>query len=237
MIKEKVVLSLMIYDKNGKSERNYVRFDENKTIQFTTDKDLSSKIDLAEVGNLMPILELCTEDEVQIEYVQYREVERKWLFDSVRAPYDIKLLGEYLYTQAYISIDPEVRIRSKQEANGGKISYKLCIKGKGSIERIEVEKELNQREFEQLMMVGNIKEVDFIKKHTYVYNVNGYTLTIVKTDIGRDTEFIYGEIEFNSSVQEAIAFEAPRWFGQEVTYRKDYKMVNYWERTRKNNQK
>ncbi len=237
MIKEKVILSLMIYDKKGKAEKNYVRLDESKAIQFTTDKELSSKIDLDEAGNVMPMLELCTEDEVQVEYVQYREVERKWLFDSVKAPYGINVLDEYLYGQAYISTNPEVRIRWKQKADGGRIFYKLCIKGKGTIERIEVEKELNKREFEQLMMVGNIKEEDFIKKHIYVYNINGYTLTIAATDIGRDTEFIYGEIEFNSSVQEAIAFEAPRWFGQEVTYRKDYKMANYWERTRKNNQK
>lgn len=235
MIKEKVILSIMIYDKNGKAERNYARIDENKTIQFTTDNDLASKINLNDVGNLMPMLELCTNDEVQIDYVPYREVERKWLFDSANAPSNIKVLGEYLYNQAYISIIPEIRIRSKQRVGEGSISYKLCIKSKGTIERIEVEKELTKREFEQLMIVGNIKEEDFIKKHSYDYDVNGYKLSLGMVDKNRKTEFIYGEIEFNSSVQEALAFEAPKWFGQEVTYVKKYKMANYWEETRRHN--
>ena len=52
--------------------------------------------------------------------------------------------------------------------------------------------------------------------------------------MGKCTEFFYGEIEFNS-VEEADAFTAPDWFGEEVTSDPQYRMSNFWERTRLKN--
>jgi CYTH domain-containing protein len=159
------------------------------------------------------------------------DIERKWLFDgSVIIPYDVPYIKRGKYNQAYLSIYPEVRIWNQED--GGKISYKLCIKGKGTIERIEIERDLTKEEFEQLMDVGGLKEEDFIKKIIYVYDVNGHILVINFTDIDREnTGFIYGEIEF-LSVEKANAFIPPSWFGKEVTNDPDYKMANYWQRTR-----
>lgn len=57
-------------------------------------------------------------------------------------------------------------------------------------------------------------------------------MTLGKADIGRSTEFIYGEIEFNS-VEEANDFSVPKWFEKEVTDDMNYKMANYWQITRK----
>ena len=159
------------------------------------------------------------------------EVERKWLFDTEIAPKDVEKIGEYFYNQAYLSTKPEFRIRSKRNIYEEEITYVLCIKSKGTLERIEVEKELTKEEFNQLMIVRNLKEEDFIHKHVYVYDVEGYQLTLGNADIGRSTEFIYGEIEFKS-VQEANNFIAPKWFGKEVTDDINYKMANYWENTR-----
>ncbi|MGL4664797.1 MAG: CYTH domain-containing protein, partial [Clostridium butyricum] len=139
--------------------------------------------------------------------------------------------GEYFYKQAYISINPEVRIRSRRKADEDNFTYALCIKSKGTLERIEVQKELTEKEFNELMVVGNIKEEDFIEKHFYKYSVNNHELTLGVTDIGRSTEFFYGEIEFNSS-EDAISFTPPKWFGQEVTDDPQYKMSNFWQKTR-----
>ena len=159
------------------------------------------------------------------------EIERKWLFKSIAAPKGTKILGEYFYKQAYISINPEVRIRSRRKADEDNFTYALCIKSKGTLERIEVQKELTEKEFYELMVVGNIKEEDFIEKHFYKYSVNNHELTLGVTDIGRSTEFFYGEIEFNSS-EDAVLFTPPKWFGEEVTHDPQYKMSNFWEKTR-----
>lgn len=162
------------------------------------------------------------------------EIERKWLFKSIAAPEGTTVLGEYFYKQAYISINPEVRIRARRAAGEDNFTYALCIKSKGSIERIEVQKELTEKEFHELMIVGNINEDNFITKHFYRYVVNRHELTLGAADIGKPTEFFYGEIEFNS-VEEADAFTAPDWFGEEVTSDPQYRMSNFWERTRLKN--
>ena len=159
------------------------------------------------------------------------EIERKWLFKSIAAPENITILGEYFYKQAYISTNPEVRIRCRRVAGEDNFTYALCIKSKGTLERIEVQKELTEKEFHELMAIGNLKEDDFIVKHFYRYVVNRHELTLGAADIGRDTEFFYGEIEFNS-IEEANEFTPPEWFGEEVTGNPDYRMVNFWKRTR-----
>ncbi|MDF2841655.1 MAG: adenylate cyclase [Herbinix sp.] len=162
------------------------------------------------------------------------EIERKWLFDDLfyrDIKEDVKRVGYNRYGQAYLSICPEIRIRWKQGLNGEK-SYKLCVKSKGKIERIEVEKDLTEDEFNQLMIVGNLKAEDFIIKDTLLFeDAGGNILAVGNTDIYRDTRFVYGEIEFKS-VEEANAFVTPEWFGKEVTEDDYYKMANYWKRTR-----
>lgn len=164
------------------------------------------------------------------------EIERKWLFNSIAAPQGTPVIGEYFYKQAYISTNPEVRIRARRVAGEDSFTYALCIKSKGTIERIEVQKELNENEFNELMIVGNISDDDFICKHFYRYIVDRHELTLGAADIGKPTEFFYGEIEFNS-VEDAENFVAPQWFGQEVTDNPNYKMSNFWERTRRLNNK
>lgn len=56
------------------------------------------------------------------------EIERKWLFKSIAAPKGTKILGEYFYKQAYISINPEVRIRSRRKADEDNFTYALKAK-------------------------------------------------------------------------------------------------------------
>jgi len=219
---------------DGRTEGNYkyfVNFNVDNSVGFTKNKEMATKINLENIQDIISKLEKHMEYKIFVEELPHKEVERKWLFDSEIAPFGTKLLCEFFYNQAYLTTNPEVRIRSKHIVGENETTYKLCIKSKGTIERIEVEKELTKEEFDQLMIVGNIKEEDIIKKHVYTYDIDGYKLTVGITDKDKESEFRYGEIEFHT-IEEAMAFEAPRWFGQEVTYRKDYKMANYWERTR-----
>lgn len=157
------------------------------------------------------------------------EIERKWLFESPDIAKDkCELFNKYSYRQGYISIDPEVRI-SEKKIEGNETIFKLTIKSKDFLERIEVEKSLTELEYRQLRAL--MGRYSMITKTIYTYIYEGYHLTIGIVDEGKPTQFCYGEIEF-SSVEEATNFVAPDWFGPDVTYDKRYKMSEYWRRTR-----
>lgn len=174
------------------------------------------------------------------------EIERKWLFNMQLVPTDESETITY-YEQTYLSVEPEVRIRSKhvdtnpanwKHANVACMSetYMLCIKGNGGISRVEVQKELSESEFEELKQVGNIQDTDFIKKKYYKILVEGNLLTVGTVNEGTPYQFSYGKIEFKSE-EEANKFKAPSWFGREVTTDSRYKMKNYWLSWKESSQK
>ena len=166
------------------------------------------------------------------------EIERKWLFDMRKVPVDqSKTLTHY--KQLYLSIDPEVRVRSKVVENlltGEKYheTYMLCVKGEGDLTRTEIQTPIERNEFIRLIEENDILLASAIKKKYYTIPVGEYKLTVGTVDKGTPEEFSYGEIEFNSE-EEALAFNPPEWFGKEVTNDKSYKMKNYWKRTRIDN--
>lgn len=170
------------------------------------------------------------------EKVDTMEIERKWLFDMKKVPVELSKTETY-YTQSYLSIDPEVRIRSRQVKNLetleiSEMTYRLCIKGEGTLTRHEIEKKLSESEYEELLEVGKINKEDVVTKTYYKIPVGEkYELTVGTVDEGKETQFSYGEIEFESE-EEALNFKAPEWFGKDVTEDKSYKMKNYWRRTR-----
>lgn len=153
------------------------------------------------------------------------EIERKWLMNGFPR---LKIIKEFIITQGYLSIDPELRVRKKENTINRYMNHKLTIKGNGDLKRIEVEKDISFEEYNQLktMVPG-----DMIRKDYRVYDYNGFKLEISSVDFG---SFYYAEIEFKSE-EEANAFIAPDWFGEEITYDKSYKMKNYF--TRKNEKK
>ena len=166
--------------------------------------------------------------------MENREIERKWLFNSQDIPRKLSPTITH-YRQAYINLEPEVRIRSRiveRDGELGEETYKLCLKSTGALSRIEVQKELSFNEFKDLMLLGNLKESDFAQKHYYTIPVSGYELTVGVVDEGTPNEFCYGEIEFPSE-EAANAFVPPSWFGEDVTNDSSYKMKNYWARTRR----
>ena len=71
-----------------------------------------------------------------------------------------------------------------------------------------------------------------IKKHKRCYVLpDGHILECSLVDEGKDTSFMYAEVEFRS-VKEAEEFSPPEFLKKEVTYDNSYKMNNYWQRTR-----
>ena len=163
------------------------------------------------------------------------EIERKWLFDMEKVPVDQSETITH-YKQLYLSIDPEVRVRSKVVENlitGEKSheTYMLCVKGEGDLTRTEIQTRLNKNEFNRLLEENEVYITMAINKNYYTIPIGEYELTVGTVDKGTKSEFSYGEIEFDSE-EEALAFNPPEWFGKEVTNDKSYKMKNYWKRTR-----
>ena len=85
------------------------------------------------------------------------EIERKFLINQL--PDNLNDYEHHAVSQGYISLEPVVRIRSWDD------SYILTIKSKGLMAHTEIEKDLTQDEYTELiqMVKGN-----FIKKTRYI---------------------------------------------------------------------
>lgn len=140
------------------------------------------------------------------------EIERKFL---VKALPD---LSKYEYVdieQGYLSTSPVVRIRKKND------KYILTYKGSGLMAREEIEAALTKEAYEHLL-----EKIDGypITKRRYMIPYESYTIEL---DIfeGHMKDLIMAEVEF-PSVEEADAFVAPEWFGEDVTSDRRYHNSN-----------
>ncbi|SCY43105.1 CYTH domain-containing protein [Lachnospiraceae bacterium XPB1003] len=134
------------------------------------------------------------------------EIERKFLIKNI--PENLDSYDFHLIEQGYLCTDPVVRVRRQDD------DYFLTYKGKGLLAREEYNLPLTQSGYEHL-----IKKADgnIIKKKRYLIPIEDTDLTI-ELDIF-DKPFaplIMAEVEF-SSVEDANAFIAPDWFGEDVT--------------------
>lgn len=162
------------------------------------------------------------------------EIERKWLLRSL--PFEEEE-SKYWIEQFYISTDPEVRLR-RCMPNGNyenRIPYRLTIKGEGSLSRIEIQTAVDEDFYNQALDYVNL---DPIQKHfiSYKDKKTGHKVEVgvVLEDVNKGrTPFTYAEVEFDSE-EEAFAYQFP-WpeiVIKEVTNDPEWKMKNYWRRTR-----
>lgn len=161
----------------------------------------------------------------------FTEIERKFLMDSL--PTNLALKEEFQVYQAYLSIDPEVRIR-RNVIGGRDWAYFIAVKSNGELVRREVEIPISKDYFYALAeMVAH----PFITKDFRIYQLpNGLELECSHVDKGLNTEFMYAEVEF-PSVQAAEDFVPLPNFTADVTSNSSYKMKNYWKRTRLSTEK
>lgn len=153
------------------------------------------------------------------------EIERKFKLDAF--PEHLPLLQASQVEQGYLSVSPTVRIRSK--CCDGVTDYRLCIKGKGTLVREEVELPLEE---EQFFRLKNLLHGDMIRKDYRVYSLsNGLKLECSLVDAGTENEFMYAEVEFSTEA-EARAFVSPTFLGEDVTEIPGSSMSAYWQRTR-----
>ena len=156
------------------------------------------------------------------------EIERQFLLKQLP---DLQPVEHASVYQGYISINPEIRIRSYEVLvgeNKGKKNYKLTIKSDGDLSRKEIETFLDEEFFNK---AAEFIGLPLIHKSYYIFEHDGHMLECSVVDTGRPTTFTYGEVEF-ATEEDAKAFTWPFEGAIEVTYNPEWKMKNYWHRTR-----
>jgi len=133
------------------------------------------------------------------------EIERKFLLNE--APHDIGMHEHVEIEQAYISIDPTVRLRKRNN------EYYLTVKQNGLLAREEMEIALTEKQFKNLW--DKIETNVIQKTRALIPLQNGLTAEI---DIyhGVLQGLMTVEVEFDSIAQ-ANSFIPPGWFGRDVT--------------------
>ena len=144
------------------------------------------------------------------------EIERKWLVDKrvaleiIHGKLPMKTIQGYLNT-----MDDEYLIRYRSVNN---MFFKLEIKSKGHLSREELRYDISKEQFKAGMKLCKNK----VCKKRYIVSEKDYDCEV---DIYQDWDFVTAEIEFESQ-EEAEAYEAPWWFGEDVTYDPAYKNIN-----------
>jgi adenylate cyclase len=138
------------------------------------------------------------------------EIERKYLLRAF--PPDWENFPHRELEQAYLCTDPVVRVRREDDA------YILTYKGKGHMIREEYNLPLNQAAYEHLRAKadGNI-----LTKTRYRIPLPGQLTAELDCFHGGLEGLALVEVEFPD---EAVAgrFSPPDWFGEEVTFQKEY---------------
>ena len=139
------------------------------------------------------------------------EIEKKWLIDPNKVPYDLSNAKVYEIEQTYINFSPEIRVR---KVNNGK-QYSFTLKKnmtEDGLQRDEVDFLITEEEYSSLVKK---KEGNTIYKTRYkIMDENQVVaIDIFKGDL---KGLAYMEIEF-ANVEEANAYGTPKWIIKDVT--------------------
>jgi len=139
------------------------------------------------------------------------EIERKFLTKEV--PFLLEGFVCKQIVQSYISFQPTIRIRQSND------KYFLTVKGKGHMAREEFEIAIKQQEYERLHVKIEGNEVR--KKRYLIPLESGYTAELDVYE-GPLEGLFTTEVEFET-LEEANAFIAPVWFGEDISSDRRYK--------------
>lgn len=145
------------------------------------------------------------------------EIERKYLLDPEKIPYDLNYLDKYEITQSYISFSPEIRLRKVNDS-----WYYLTIKANvdtNGLIREERNFYITEEEYNNLYkkVEGNTiykTRYQGIDDHRRIFAID-----IFKGDL---EGLAYYEMEFKNE-EFANSYTPPDWVGKEVTSDKRYK--------------
>lgn len=142
------------------------------------------------------------------------EIERKFLVSTL--PNLNNVVFKEL-KQAYLSFEPEVRIRSLDNN-----LFYLAEKSTGDLSRSEIEPQIDIVSFQ---ILTNLVQGRTITKTRYYVSLNNNITAELDIYHGEFKGLITVETEFKSEM-EANEFAVPSWYGKEITYDKRYKNKN-----------
>lgn len=140
------------------------------------------------------------------------EIERKFLISKENLPKDIERYSFHLIEQAYLCMNPVIRIRRQDE------QFILTYKGRGMMTREEYNLPLTKEGYLHLL-----KKADGIlitKKRYLIPLESGHTAELDEF-YGEYQGLLMAEVEF-STEEEANSFIKPDWFGEDVTFNEQY---------------
>lgn len=155
------------------------------------------------------------------------EIERRFIVSAF--PQGLEMIRRAEVKQGYISTgNPESRIRWTKDEH--KTTYKLAFKTDGTLAREEVEFDISEENYTELQ---KLVKGAMITKDYRVYTLGEYHLEVCKVDEEMPTEYMYAEIEFETT-EEAEAFDCTciPYLEKEVTEDRSYNMKRYWDKTR-----
>ena len=143
------------------------------------------------------------------------EIERKFLVDMNKVPYDFSALDNKKIEQGYILHDPEIRVREVESE-----AYYMTIKSstEDPVVRNEVELKISKEAYLKLMERNDVYKINKTR-YSVVENNNKYEIDVYG---GKLTGLTCLEVEFNTK-EEADAFLPPSWVKKEVTEDKRYR--------------
>lgn len=142
------------------------------------------------------------------------EIERKFLVKII--PKNINEYPKFNIEQGYLSFNPEVRIRNKNE------KYYLTVKGNGTIAREEYETKISKMVYVELK---NKVQGLLLKKERFNIPLNNGLMAELDLYKNLDGLNAMVEVEFQT-IELANNFYIPEWFGKEVTNDESFKNKN-----------
>jgi len=146
-----------------------------------------------------------------------KEIEKKWLIDKERIPYDLDspIVDKMDIKQTYICFDPEIRVReytfSYEVTNNHEMTIKTNLTKDGLI-RDETNIEINQEQYDNLVKK---QEGNVIYKTRYQL-LDGNNVVAIDIFHGDLDGLAYMEIEF-ATKDESDAYKTPDWVIKDVT--------------------
>ena len=135
------------------------------------------------------------------------EIERKFLISKENLPTDLDAYPHHKLEQGYLSTAPVVRIRKEDD------NYYLTYKSKGLMTREEYNLPLTKESYEHMRPKA---DGILISKTRYLIPEKD-RLTIELDVFDAPYEGLYlAEVEF-SSEEQALSYNPPVWFGEDVT--------------------
>lgn len=139
------------------------------------------------------------------------EIEKKWLIDKNKIPFEVSNTEIIEIEQTYISFSPEIRVRKINNGEEYSFTVKTNMTADGLV-RNEMEENITEEEYNSLIKK---KEGNTIYKTRYqfLYEDNIYAIDIFEGEL---EGLAYLEIEFVNR-EESDKFLTPDWVIKDVT--------------------